>query len=215
MNKSVYSLVLMDDVVEAVDQLAYRMNTSRSNLINQILAEKLTLITPEMQMKNIFDALTMLLESYTHLQIQNQAADSMVSIKSVLKYKYNPTIRYAISLERNPNLSFGEIKLVSRTQSDLLQSYLKHFFEIWTHYEVQSNQEGWKIDQTGKWSRQLKRDENCLMDDDQVAQAIADYIRAVDKGLKLYFEWSHQLQQAQIEIAKHYEYYITHAQHKV
>lgn len=47
MNKSVYSLVLADDVVEAIDRLAYSMNTSRSNLINQILAERVQLLTPE------------------------------------------------------------------------------------------------------------------------------------------------------------------------
>ena len=32
MNRSVYSLVLSDDVVEAVDRLAYQQNTSRSAL---------------------------------------------------------------------------------------------------------------------------------------------------------------------------------------
>ena len=36
MKKSVYSLVLMDDVVKAIDDMAYKLNTSRSNLINQI-----------------------------------------------------------------------------------------------------------------------------------------------------------------------------------
>ena len=55
MKKSVYSLVLMDDVVKAIDQMAYENNTSRSNLINQILAEKVMLITPEMRMRDIFD----------------------------------------------------------------------------------------------------------------------------------------------------------------
>ena len=54
MNKSVYSLVLSDEVVDAIDRLAYSMNTSRSNLINQILAEKLSLMTPEMRMRQIF-----------------------------------------------------------------------------------------------------------------------------------------------------------------
>ena len=39
MNRSVYSLVLSDDVVEAVDRPGYQQkNTSRSALINQILA---------------------------------------------------------------------------------------------------------------------------------------------------------------------------------
>ena len=39
MKKSVYSLVLNDRVVEELDQLAYRQGTSRSALINRILAE--------------------------------------------------------------------------------------------------------------------------------------------------------------------------------
>ena len=54
MKKSVYSLVLMDDVVEAIDRMAYSMNTSRSNLINQILAERVSYVTPEMRMRDIF-----------------------------------------------------------------------------------------------------------------------------------------------------------------
>ena len=39
MKKAVYSLVLSEDVVEAVDRMAYASGTSRSNLINQLLAE--------------------------------------------------------------------------------------------------------------------------------------------------------------------------------
>ena len=54
MNKSVYSLVLMDNVVGEVDKLAYEMGTSRSNLINQILAEYVRYTTPEMRMHAIF-----------------------------------------------------------------------------------------------------------------------------------------------------------------
>ena len=56
MNKSVYSLVLMDNVVSEVDKLAYELGTSRSNLINQILAEYVRYTTPEMRMRAIFDA---------------------------------------------------------------------------------------------------------------------------------------------------------------
>ena len=54
MKRSVYSLVLMDDVVQAVDDLACRLGTSRSNLINQILAERVSLATPEKRMKDVF-----------------------------------------------------------------------------------------------------------------------------------------------------------------
>ena len=41
MSKSVYSVVLMDDVVDAVDRLAYEAVTNRSNLITRFLAEYL------------------------------------------------------------------------------------------------------------------------------------------------------------------------------
>ena len=85
-NKSVYSLVLADDVVEAIDRLAYSMNTSRSNLINQILAERVQLLTPEKRMREIFAKIEQLMDS--RFQTLNQPSDAMMSIKSPLRYKY-------------------------------------------------------------------------------------------------------------------------------
>ena len=38
MKKSMYSLMLADEVVKAVDELAAEHGTNRSNMINQILA---------------------------------------------------------------------------------------------------------------------------------------------------------------------------------
>lgn len=64
MKKSVYSLVLMDDVVNVIDDMAYQMNTSRSNLINQILAEHVSYITPEMRMKDIFDCVRTMMDNH-------------------------------------------------------------------------------------------------------------------------------------------------------
>jgi len=57
MKKSVYSIVLMNDVVAAVDELASRQGTSRSNLINQILAQHVCCTTPEMHMQSVFAAM--------------------------------------------------------------------------------------------------------------------------------------------------------------
>ena len=39
MKKTVYSLVLSEDVVREIDKLATRRGTNRSNMVNQILAE--------------------------------------------------------------------------------------------------------------------------------------------------------------------------------
>lgn len=75
MKRSVYSLVLSDDVIKAVDKEAYRQGTSRSNLINQILAEQLSCITPEMRMRDIFDAVSGLVNG--NFQIQQQRSASL------------------------------------------------------------------------------------------------------------------------------------------
>ena len=60
MSKSVYSVVLMDDVVDAVDRLAYEAGTNRSNMINRILAEYVQLATPEQRMQDILVILLVL-----------------------------------------------------------------------------------------------------------------------------------------------------------
>ena len=107
MGKSVYSLVLDDDVVYAVDKLAHSMSTSRSNLINTILAQKVELDTPQMRMESIFSAMQSLIDS--HFQLIDRQSSSRMSIKSMLEYKYKPTIRYSVELERDTGGKVGKI----------------------------------------------------------------------------------------------------------
>ena len=61
MKKTLYSLMLSDDVVREIDRLAHQMGTSRSNLVNMILAERVQLRTPEQQINDIFDGIGQLL----------------------------------------------------------------------------------------------------------------------------------------------------------
>ena len=126
MKKSVYSLVLMDDVVKAVDEQAYRLGTSRSNLINQILAQHLSCITPEMRMKDIFDSVSELISST--LQIQQQHSASLMTMKTALEYKYRPTINYKVELKRIPDEFMGNIRVQIRTQSPALIGLFNSFF---------------------------------------------------------------------------------------
>ena len=86
MNKSVYSLVLMDNVVSEVDKMAYEMGTSRSNLINQILAEYVRYTTPEMRMRAVFEEMERLMQGVDSFQIQPQPSDAMLTIRSALRY---------------------------------------------------------------------------------------------------------------------------------
>ena len=67
--KSVYSIVLSDRIVEQIDRLAYQNGMSRSAMINHILASKLSLVTPEQQMRSILSAAQQLLQDGDALQL--------------------------------------------------------------------------------------------------------------------------------------------------
>lgn len=214
MKKSVYSLVLMDEVVDAIDELAYSLHTSRSNLINQILAEKVAMDTPKQQLQRIFDSLSDYLKPYTHFQIQNQAADHMYSIKSALRYKYNPTIRYSVYLFQQNGQLHGQLKIISRTQSDGLFYYLNDFFSIWASIENEWGTALWEREESSKWMRELNL--NAFQDSNQVsdlASALSRYIKGLDDGLKLYFsELEHEELQYNA-LKKHYQSYYKMQNH--
>lgn len=98
MGKSVYSLVLMDDIVAAVDRLAYQEGTSRSNMVNRILAEYVQMDTPENRIRTIFDAVNAVLGTQSVLQPMMATGDAVVAMRSALQYKYNPSVRYVVEL---------------------------------------------------------------------------------------------------------------------
>ena len=188
MKKSVYSLVLMDDVVSAIDELAYSLHTSRSNLINQILAERVAMVTPKQHVQTIFDCLSEFLKPYAHFQIQSQADDHMYSIKSALRYKYNPTIRYSVYLGKENGKLVGQLKLISRTQSSLLFGYLDHFFRIWIAIENECQEVSWEQEEGAKWQRKLLLDHyQEVASGMHLADQLCQYIKLIDDGLKLYF----------------------------
>ena len=61
MKKTLYSLMLSEEVVREVDALAHRLGTNRSNLINQILAEYVDLVTPERRINDVLSAIEQLM----------------------------------------------------------------------------------------------------------------------------------------------------------
>lgn len=193
MKKSVYSLVLMDDVVSAIDDMAYRMNTSRSNLINQILAEHVSYITPERRMKDIFNCVRTMMDN--HFQIQGQSSEAMLSIRSPLRFKYKPTIRYRVELLREMKGStFGFLSVSFRTQSVQLIKALDSFFRLWyameKKYTGQCFENGIEYEYSdGKFIRHLKLAENVShIDSDKLGKALGEYIRLMDSEIKIYFE---------------------------
>lgn len=214
MNKSVYSLVLMDSVVAEVDKLAYEMGTSRSNLINQILAEYVRFTTPEMRMHAIFEEMEKLMAGVESFQIQPQPSDAMMTIRSALRYKYKPTIRYSVELYRTYDNAVGELRVSFRTQSQPLIEMLTRFFELWAgleaHYREQLSLPSAQYSvEMGRLVRKflLPRKIDCT--EQQIADGMSDFIRMFDASLKSYFAASGDEEEALPQMEALYRNYLT------
>ena len=85
MKKNMYSLMLAEDVIQAIDELASEKNTNRSNLINQILADYVSLTTPEKHVRNIFDIIENFISRQSGNLLYSQPNDMTMSIKSPLQ----------------------------------------------------------------------------------------------------------------------------------
>ncbi len=189
LGKSVYSLVLSDDVIAQIDRAAYALGSSRSGLINQVLAEYVSFITPEKRRKDIFDSLTSVIGGFEPFQIQNRASDSMLCIRSPLRVKYNPTIKYTVELSRSEGKEIGQLKIMTRTQSENLLELLDSFFYRFCKMEQKYIRSlfpeivpRYQIGQ-GKLIRNfslLNKDSS----DNEIGSAIAAYIQMIDRALK-------------------------------
>jgi len=209
MKKSVYSLVLMDDVVSEVDKVAYSMNTSRSNMINQILAEYVSLITPEKKMQEVFDTVESLLVNQNAFQVLMQPSYSMMSLRSALSYKYNPSVKYSVELYTNIGDVIGELKVSLRTQNNALILYTMQFFKLWVYIEQSFHRNVKYIIEDGKFIRKLifspilQKKNNS-----DIGELIAEYIHVFDKCLKVYFDYLEDPQSAAKKVEQVYLEYI-------
>lgn len=203
MSKSVYSLVLTDDIVRAIDTLAYRMNTSRSALIDRILAEKLSMQTPEIRMRNIMENISSFFDEEI-FRLQTVAGDGGMLIKSPLPYKYKPTIRYSVELLREGKY-LGRLKVSFRTQNMTLMALMNDFLTCFASIEHRNLSQFEGIDvvmqiDNDKMTRMLNKpilkDMRKVSDPNLTAEAIADYVNFLDRAIKVYFENADNRKQA-------------------
>ena len=190
MKKTLYSLVLNDEVVREVDALAHRMGTNRSNLINQILAEYVNYTTPEQRINEVLSAIEQLMAPSRDLVPFFSPNSYSMSLKSSLEYKYRPTVKYEVELYRGAGESIGELTVLFRTQSMALIQGMTEFFRLWKQIEDAHLRPltGAKIDYAlyeGKFLRSIAApDKDCSTQ--ELASALSDYITLFDKLLKGY-----------------------------
>ena len=207
MKRSVYSLVLADEIIDEIDKIAYQLNTSRSNLINQILAEKVEVMTPEMRMKDIFSQIEELMGG--KFQLLNQTSDAVMSVKSPLKFKYRPTIRYSFELFRSFQGCVGRLKVVFRTQNKELIENCGEFFSYWIKIEEKYIGKYFKSGlpaaiSEGKFVRDFYEITNGGLTDDEISLWVGNYIQLFDKCIQIFFDNLENKGKALVKIEKLY-----------
>lgn len=188
MKKTLYSLMLSEEVVREVDALAHRMGTNRSALINQILAEYVNYTTPERRINDILSAVEQLMQPSRELVPFFAPNSYSMSLKSSLEFKYRPTVKYEVELYKGGGDSIGALSVLFRTQSQPLIAGMTEFFRLWkriedTHlYPVTGARIEYAL-YDGKFVRALAApDRECTSE--QLAAAISEYITLFDKLMK-------------------------------
>ena len=186
MSKSLYSLILSDEVIRRIDLTAEKIGTSRSNLIDHVLADYVSYTTPEMRIKRIFEQINDLL-SGSKLELNKDQSGKTMSMRTSLEYKYRPTITYSVELYRQNTASIGELKVLYRIHSQELLYKINRFFELMIDIEKKylSDAAGYTISD-GKFVRTFVIPNGQLYSQDEIARAISDYIRIFDGMLKKY-----------------------------
>ena len=188
MKKTLYSLLLNDEVVREVDALAHRLGTNRSNLINEILAEYVNYTTPERRINDILSTIQELMQPSGDLIPFFAPHSYSLSLKSSLEYKYRPTIKYEVELYKGSGDTIGALSVLFRTQSPALIDAMTDFFRLWKSIEDAhlAPRLSAKVDYAlydGKFVRTITvPDKNCSSD--ELASSLAEYIRLFDKMMK-------------------------------
>ena len=190
MKKTLYSLMLNDEVVREVDAMAHRIGTNRSGLINQILAEYVGYTTPERRINDVLSTIEQLLSPSRELVPFFAPNSFTMSLKSSLEYKYRPTVKYEVELYRSGEESIGELTVVFRTQSAALIQAMTAFFRLWKRIEDThlAPLTGARIEYAlydGKFLRSIAvPDRDCTAQ--ELAGALSEYIKLFDRLMKGY-----------------------------
>ena len=182
--------MLNENVVREIDILAHKSGTSRSNLINQILAEYVNYTTPERRINDVLSAIEqMMIPSREIVPFFAPNSQSM-SLKSSLEYKYRPTVKYEVELYHGGEEAIGKLSVLFRTQSRTLIENITAFFRLWKKIEdahlaplIHTAIDYALYD--GKFERSISLPEHdCTTA--ELARSISDYIKLFDKQMKNY-----------------------------
>ena len=186
MSKSVYSLVLNDEVVDIIDRMARINGLSRSNMIEKILADGVGYETPEKRAFSVFEEIERLINESRSMRYLSQPSQYMASIMSALDYRYNPAIKYSVELFPSSD-HLGQLKVTLRTQNVILINLISDFYTFYTYLEKKYyNPNAMFIYDGAKFTR-LFDFPKVNITSKELAEKLTEYVKHFDELLNVYF----------------------------
>ena len=174
MSKSVYSVVLNDEIVELIDKKAFLSGSSRSQMINEILAEAVGFSTEKQQIAEIMDVIGAL--EIGRLKVVRRQ-QSVIDFLSALNYKYSPKVTYSVDLFAGEG--YGELKIALRTTNPELLNITGNFFNDFIELERLRDKTVQFGVRDGKLIRRLEFSKANFGKD--LAEKISTYVGCLDK----------------------------------
>ena len=116
-----------------------------------------------------------------------------VTVRSSLAYKYHPTLRYEVELERGfyPGEPIGTLMINFRTQSQGLLELLGRFFRCLSRIEdrllpmdVSYTMDDYRFTRTLSYPVKKGAADNEPLHADEISKAITEYVSLIDRMLK-------------------------------
>lgn len=186
MSKSVYSLLLNDEVVYLVDKMANINGLSRSSMIEKILADAVRYETPEIRANVIFSEIEKLLSANSTMRYLEQPSNYMASIMSALQYRYNPAIRYSVELFPHSS-HLGQLKVTLRTQNPILIEHMSDFYTLYSVLEKKYYNENARHLFDGVKFTRLFTFPTQTVSTKELAEHLTRFVKDFDELLSIYF----------------------------
>jgi len=190
MGKSLYSLMLSDEVVAEVDRIAHKSGLTRSAQVNRILAQFASVTTPGERISNIFSCIESVFESSKDIVPMLSPNQSTVALRSCLNYKYRPSVRYEVEIFSVEEKRTCRISVLFRTKSEELLRRMTSFFLFWERLEtdVRKTHEGVAEVEyelcDGRFSRSCFLSGHVQECGDETGKAISLYLGTFDEIMK-------------------------------
>ena len=188
MSRSLYSLILSDEVVSELDRAALKAGTSRSQLANRILAEHLSLLTPEGRIEEVFRSVDRFFNEGAEMVSRFIPHQPVMQLKTALAYRYRPTLRYELRLYKEAQEGrIGEIHMILRTQAEDLLDQMEQFARAWAQAEnallsPEQQRPLYQL-QPGRFDRSLQLPEEEI-DPEAYSGLLSRYVQLMDESFK-------------------------------